>query len=66
VDLKPNHMTAKETATLLGVSYQTVLRLARLNQLPHVRLTPKSIRFNREDVLKFVESKTVKPQPASV
>lgn len=53
-----NTMKAKEVAIILGISYQSVLRLARIGVLPHVRITPKVIRFNREDVDKFLASKT--------
>lgn len=59
-------MKAKEVAELLGVSYQSVLRMARNKCIPHTRLTPKTIRFDKDEIALFIKNcKVEKPLEAT-
>lgn len=49
-------------ADLLGVSKRTVERLTRSNALPHVRVTPRRVRFRQEDVERYAEQSLL-PRP---
>lgn len=49
-------MKTKEAAAFLGLSYQSVIRLIRLKRIPHQRLGPRTIRFDRDELNKFKNS----------
>ncbi len=48
-------LTIEEVADLLKVNPRTVHRYANQGLLPCVRFTKKTVRFKREDVLRFIE-----------
>ena len=52
-------LTAKEVADLLGISKETVMRLARLEKISSIQVGPKLIRFKSKAVADYVASHTV-------
>jgi excisionase family DNA binding protein len=51
-------MTRQEVATLLQVHPNTVTRLSRERRLKEIRLGPRTIRFDREEVKRFLREET--------
>lgn len=49
-------ITQKEAAKLLGVSTSTFYRLAR-RQIPAIKLSAQSVKFDRRDVEAFANSR---------
>ncbi|MFQ5740242.1 MAG: helix-turn-helix transcriptional regulator [Acidobacteriota bacterium] len=47
---QPN-LTARDVAELLNIKLPTVYKWVREKRLPHYRLGPRTIRFDREEVL---------------
>lgn len=47
-------LTATEVAEMLGVSRETIYRLARSNQIPHFRVGT-ALRFSKEKVKEWIE-----------
>jgi len=50
-------LTDSETAEILRLTPRQVARLARRGELPSVELTGKEIRFDPDDIRRFVESR---------
>ena len=53
-------LTAKETATALGISNKTIYRLAKEGRIPYVRIH-SSLRFRQADIDAWLESKSFQP-----
>jgi excisionase family DNA binding protein len=51
-----------EAAEMLGVSEDTVKKLVASGHLPCYRITPKIIRFDRQDVLDYLQSRRTRMQ----
>ena len=43
-------LTVKEVAEWLGLSIHAVYRRVQHNQIPHIRIGPRTVRFNRVKV----------------
>lgn len=54
---KQKLLTVREVAERIGVSLRTAYRLP----LPFVRATPRTMRVSEDELLRFLESKTVQP-----
>jgi excisionase family DNA binding protein len=52
-------LTDKQTAEYLGIGVSTVWKLVKENQLPTVRPTPRSTRFDIDDVNKYIASRRI-------
>ena len=50
-----------EVSLMLGIPTQSVLRLVRSNKLPHIRYSARCIRYRPDEIHKYKESSTVKP-----
>jgi excisionase family DNA binding protein len=50
-------MTAKQVAEMLTVQPSTVYEWARMNYIPHVKLAPGAVRFEREKIEEWVRRK---------
>ncbi|WP_231562176.1 helix-turn-helix domain-containing protein [Veillonella montpellierensis] len=48
-------MTTKEVADMLSVSTEQVRIFANRHNLPHYRLSPRCIRFKKDDIIKWTE-----------
>lgn len=61
-------LTEEEAAKLLQIRPQTLAlwRCSGRYAIPFVRLGPKLIRYRREDLDAFLESRSVKPKVATV
>ena len=55
--LKTNLMTAKEVAELLNASDKVVYAMASRHELPSVKISSKMIRFDPEEIQKWLVSK---------
>lgn len=51
----------EEAAEILGVSVGSMQGMVKRNSVPYIRLTPRVIRFDEEELQKFLEKRTVKP-----
>ena len=49
-------LTDSEAAEILNLTPRQVLRLANRGELPSVRLPNREVRFDPEDISRFVES----------
>jgi excisionase family DNA binding protein len=56
-------VNASAVAAALGVSRETVYRLARLDRLPSVRIGPRSVRFDPAAVAAAVTTSEGSPNP---
>jgi excisionase family DNA binding protein len=45
-----------------GLNVRTLKRLVAANKIPHVRYSDRVVRFDREEIERWIESRTVKPQ----
>jgi excisionase family DNA binding protein len=59
--MKNTWLTAKELAVLLQVSLKTVRRAYRNGEIPMVRVR-HMVRFDLEDVKRFMKQKVVRPR----
>ena len=50
-------LTAEEAAELLGVTAWWLLEEARAERIPHVRLGPRTIRFEGEELKAWADSR---------
>jgi excisionase family DNA binding protein len=50
-------LNESQVADLLGLTARQVLKLARRGELPSVRLPDNEIRFDPEDIFRWVESR---------
>ena len=53
LEAPPALLTPDQVAELLALSRREVLRMARIGELPRVRLNARRIRFRRSDVDKY-------------
>lgn len=53
-------LTPEQMAEELDVGVQTILRWARENRIPSVRITPRTIRFDRPMVLDALKRRACK------
>jgi excisionase family DNA binding protein len=53
---EPSLLQYAETAKLLNVSVPTLKNWVRCNKIPYIRFPARSIRFNRAEILNWVES----------
>jgi len=53
-------LTATEAASLLGVPRSTVHSYVRAKRIPFARLSPRVIRFDREELLAWLEARRVR------
>ncbi len=51
------YLTAAELGTLLRLSREKILTMARKGQIPSIRLSPKTIRFDPEAVAAAINNK---------
>jgi excisionase family DNA binding protein len=58
-------LKGKDIASILNLSTETVLKLARENHLPHFRLGKGSVRFKQEEVEAWIENARRGEQPKS-
>lgn len=63
-DFLADLLTPKQAAALLGLSAWTmeVWRATKRYPLPYIKVGA-SVRYRRQDILKFLESRLVDPQP---
>ena len=54
-------LSSHEAAAFLGVHFRTILRWADKKKMPHIRYPNGRIKFRREDLTLWLESKTVVP-----
>jgi excisionase family DNA binding protein len=54
-------LTVQEAAALLAVSDKTLYRMARLGQVPHVRVG-RSLRFRREELEAWIRQQLIRPR----
>ena len=54
----PGLVTSEELAKELNVDDRTILRWAREGKIPSVKISPRTIRFNREAVLRALEEQS--------
>jgi len=52
--LRKHTLNAKQVAQLLGVHRNTVSNWVRDNEIPHIRIGKKVLRFNPEDILELI------------
>lgn len=50
-----------EVAEILKLKPSLVRRLVRQSEIPHVRLASRKIRFERAEIIKWLESRRVAP-----
>jgi excisionase family DNA binding protein len=55
-------LDAEGAAQLLGVSAKWMLAEAKADRIPHVRLGPKYVRFNRDDLLAWAADRAQGPR----
>ena len=55
----------KSAAAYLGLSEFTLRRYVSLGFIPYLKLGPKLVRFNIQDLEKWLESRKVKPKVRS-
>jgi excisionase family DNA binding protein len=53
--VKPELLTKKQVAQLLGVSSRTVDNMMRQNRISYVKLTSKMVRFPRREILQHIQ-----------
>ena len=56
-------LTIEDAAEYLGLSTKTIRRRIAMREIPFVNLGPRVIRFRREDLEAYVESRIQRPQP---
>jgi excisionase family DNA binding protein len=61
----PKLLDAKAAGELLGVPASWVLSEARKGRLPHIRLGARYVRFDRDDLLAWVQTRKVGPVTGS-
>jgi excisionase family DNA binding protein len=53
-------ITVRDLSEILCLSEQKLYGLAKRNEIPHYRITPKSIRFRRSEVLDWLEQRMLR------
>jgi excisionase family DNA binding protein len=62
IDQLPLMLTADEVAVLLRKSRKAVYTMVERGQIPHVRINPRSVRFERDELLAWIGKRRV-PSP---
>lgn len=52
-------LTAEQAGEFMGLTARQVLELARQGRLPHIRYSPRIVRFDLDDIEAWVESQKV-------
>lgn len=55
-------LDVKETAALFGVTENSLRGMIRHNLVPFIKLSPKIIRFDLNELESFIEKRKVKPR----
>ena len=55
-------LTIKETAKLLGVTESTLKGMIRRGAIPYIKLSPRVLRFDPEELEEYLEQRRVKPR----
>ena len=55
-------MTIKETAKLLGITESTLKGMIRRGAIPYIKLSPRVLRFDPEELEEYLEQRRVKPR----
>jgi excisionase family DNA binding protein len=64
---KPEMLSYRDAARMLGVPVSTVYGWAHRRQIPHLRLSSRMVRFRRDELEKWLEARyvpAVEPVPA--
>ena len=64
MEVKPL-LSAADVAALLDVKIGTVYAWTEQGRLPHVRLGRRAVRFDRDEILAWIESQRVPAEAAS-
>ena len=51
----------QEAADLLGVHFRTLRSWVKARKVPHIQYPNKKIKFRRDDLVRWMESKTIVP-----
>lgn len=54
-------LTIKEASAFLGLSEDSLKGLMRRDYIPYIKLSPRVIRLDEEDLVKLLEERKVKP-----
>jgi excisionase family DNA binding protein len=54
-----------EAARLLGIPVNTLYTWVHQKRVPHLRLGPRAVKFNRRELQRWIESKRVEINPGS-
>jgi excisionase family DNA binding protein len=54
-------MNAEEAAEFLGVAQSTLYGYVREHRIPHLRLSPRVLRFDRDELTAWLEARHVLP-----
>lgn len=54
-------LNINEAAGFLGVSEGALRGMVKRDYVPYIRLSPKTLRFDEEDLMKLLEKRKVKP-----
>lgn len=57
-------LTAKQTAALTSLPLGTIHSLVHYQQIPHLKIAPRTLRFSQREIAAWLESKKVKPAAA--
>ena len=55
-------LNINEAATILGVSPEALKAMIKREYVPCIRLSPRVIRFDEDDLLAFLAKRKVKPR----
>ncbi len=53
------YLSYRELSILTGLNINTLYSFVRKKQIPHERITSRLVRFNKNEILKWIESKHV-------
>lgn len=60
-DLITPLLKMEEVATLLNMKRDTIKKLVQADNIPHIRLSPRIVRFEREAVVKWIGERRFTP-----
>ena len=55
-------LTIKETAKLLGITESTLKGMIRRGAIPYIKLSPRVLRFDPEELDEYLDQRRVKPR----
>ena len=55
-------LTIKETAKLLAITESSLKGMIRRGTIPYIKLSPKVLRFDPEELDEYLEQRRVKPR----